>query len=167
VALARQPPADGAALADVPGVGSALAERWGRAILDALHGPRSIAGGASARAARQESGKGQRTGSDDDVTQGGPRRRALERWREGVAVELGVARYVVLRDSVVATLATCDVRDSRALAAIRGLGPRTLAKHSQALLRLIAAHPPDRSVLPMDSGDAGLAQDHLVSGAGP
>ncbi|HET7240574.1 MAG TPA: ATP-dependent DNA helicase RecQ, partial [Gemmatimonadales bacterium] len=39
LALARRPPADGPALADVPGVGSALAERWGGAILGALRGP--------------------------------------------------------------------------------------------------------------------------------
>jgi len=86
--------------------------------------------------------------------QGGPRRRALDRWRDGVAVELGVPRYVVLRDAAVAALATCDARDGRALAALPGLGPRTLAKHGEALLRLIAAHPPDHYLLRMDPGDA-------------
>ena len=158
VALARQPPADGAALADVPGVGSALAERWGGAILGALYGPRRVAGGASARAAGHESGQGRCTGGDANATQGGPRRRALERWRDGIAVELGVPRYVVLRDAAVVALATCDVRDGRALAALPGLGPRTLAKHGEALLRLIAAHPPDRYLLPMDQGDGEIVE---------
>ena len=89
---------------------------------------------------------------------GGPRRRALDRWRDGVAVELGVPRYVVLRDAAVAALATCDVRDGRALAALPGLGPRALAKHGEALLRLIAAHPPDHYLLPMDQGDAEILE---------
>ena len=153
LALARQPPADGAALADVPGVGSALAERWGGAILGALRGATRGAAGALARVAGRGSGQSRLSG-DADVTQGGPRRQALDRWRDGVAVELGVPRYVVLRDAAVAALATGDVRDGRALAALPGLGPRTLAKHGEALLRLIAAHPPDHYLLPMDH-DAG------------
>jgi ATP-dependent DNA helicase RecQ len=162
LALARQPPADGAALADVPGVGSALAERWGGAILGALHGPTRVAGGASARAAGHESaraaghesGQGRCPGGDPIATPGGPRRQALERWRDGIAVSLGVPQYVVLRNTALAALAISDVRDGRALAALPGLGPRTLAKHGEALLRLIAAHPPDHYLLPRDQGDA-------------
>jgi ATP-dependent DNA helicase RecQ len=157
LALARQPPADGAALADVPGVGTALAERWGGAILGALRGSPRVRGGSSARGAGRESARSRLPG-DADVTQGGPRRRALDGWRESVAVELGVPRYVVLRDATVAALATCDVRDGRALAALPGLGPRALAKHGEALLRLIAAHPPDRYLLSMDQGDAELLE---------
>jgi hypothetical protein len=138
--LARQPPADGAALADVPGVGSALAERWGGAILGALHEPKWV------------------TSGDANATPGGPRRQALERWREGVAAALGVPRYAVLRDAAVAALATGEVRDGRALAALPGVGPRTLAKHGEALLRLIAAHLPDHYLLPMDQGDAEILE---------
>jgi ATP-dependent DNA helicase RecQ len=149
LALARQPPADGAALADVPGVGTALAERWGGAILGALRGE-ARAAGIGARA----SGQARCTGGDADGMRGGPRRRALERWRNSAAVELGVPQYVVLRNTALEALATCDVRDGRALAALPGLGPRTLAKHGEALLRLIAAHPPDHYLLPVDQGDA-------------
>jgi hypothetical protein len=142
LALARRPPEDAAGLADVPGVGSALAERWGGAILGALRGPTRVAGSASAPPAGH----------------GGPRRRALDRWRDGVAGKLGVPQYVVLRDAALAALATCDVRDGRTLAALPGLGPRTLAKHGEALLGLIAAHPPDHYLLPMDQGDAEILE---------
>ena len=62
LALARRPPADGAALADVPGVGSALAERWGGAILGALRGPTGVAAGASSRAPGHEPGPGRLPG---------------------------------------------------------------------------------------------------------
>jgi hypothetical protein len=166
LALARQPPADGAALADVPGVGSALAERWGGAILGALRGPTGVpagasaraAGGASSRAPCHESEPGRSPERDSDVMRGGPRRRALEHWRHRAALELGVPRYVVLRDAAIAALATCDARDGRALAALPGLGPRTLAKHGEALLGLIAAHPPDHYLLPMDQGDAEILE---------
>jgi ATP-dependent DNA helicase RecQ len=137
VALARQPPADEATLADVPGVGSALAARWGGAILDALRAEQP----------------GPLT-----ATVSGPRRRALERWRGRVAAELGVPAYVVLRDAAVAALATADARDGRVLAGVPGLGPRTLAKHGEALLALIATHPPDRYLLPRDQRDAGIME---------
>jgi len=125
----------------------------GRAILGAFRGATGGAAGASARVAGRESGQSRLPG-DADVTQGGPRRRALDRWRDGVAFELGVPRYVVLRHAAVAALSTCDMRDGRALAALPGLGPRALAKQGEALLRLIAAHPPDHYLLPMDQ-DAG------------
>lgn len=154
VALARQPPADAGALADVPGVGSALAERWGGAILGALRGPAGVAGGTCTRdaasASTRDAGRGSgqsRWCGDIDGLHGGPRRQALERWREGVASGLGVPHYVVLRNTTLDALAICDVRDGRALAAIPGLGPRALAKHGEALLRLIAAHPPDHYLL--------------------
>jgi ATP-dependent DNA helicase RecQ len=174
LALARQPPVDGAALADVPGVGSALAERWGGAILGALRGPTRgvrrvpeehsasalarVPGTASAPTAGQEPAQRRCPDGDTDLTRGGPRRRALEGWRNRVAVALGVPRYVVLRDAAVAAVATCDLRDGRALAALPGLGPRTLAKHGEALLALIAAHPPDHYLLPMDQGDAEILE---------
>ena len=149
LALARQPPADGATLADVPGVGSALAARWGGAILGALRGADQGHGREPSRAQGLEQRPPLPTGH---------RRRSLERWRERVAADLGVPAYVVLRNAAVAALALSDARDARALAALPGLGPRTLAKHGEALLRLIAAHPPDHYLLPMDQGDAEILE---------
>ena len=159
LALARRPPADGAALADVPGVGSALAERWGGAILGALadrHGTRLVP-----RLRLRASGPGHASGQggcrsgDAYAMQGGPRRRRTRALAHGVAGGLGVPQYVVLRNTALAALAACDARDGRALAAFPGMGPRALAKHGEALLRLIAAHPPDHYLLPMDQSDAG------------
>ena len=42
--------------------------------------------------------------------------------------------------------------------ALPGLGPRTLAKHGEALLRLIAAYPADRYLLPKDQGNAEILE---------
>ena len=130
--LARDPPADAAALADVPGVGGALAARWGGAIL------RALSAGASRPPGPLET----------------PRRRALEAWRRRVAKVAGVPEYLVLRDAAVDALATAEVRDGAALAGIPGVGPRALAKHGEELLRLIAGHPLGRYLLPMDQGEA-------------
>jgi ATP-dependent DNA helicase RecQ len=132
VALARNPPADAGALADVPGVGGALAARWSGAILGALR-----SGGQAPPAPAKSS-----------------RHQALEAWRRGVARASGVPEYVVLRNSAVEALVTGDALTGAALAAIPGLGPRALAKHGEELLRLIAAHPPGRYLLPMDQGEA-------------
>ncbi|MEP7176571.1 MAG: RecQ family ATP-dependent DNA helicase, partial [Gemmatimonadales bacterium] len=112
LALARTPPADAAALADVPGVGVALVERWGRVILTAL-------GPVCAPSARPISSA---------------RRQALEAWRRRTACLAGVPEYVVLRDAVLEALVTDGPRDGRALAAVPGLGPRAVAKHGAALL---------------------------------
>jgi len=136
LALARNPPLDPAALADVPGVGAALAARWGRAILGAL------GVGASHPPAGRDTA----------------RRRALEAWRRGVACAAGVPEYLVLRNAALERLAIAEASDGAALAAIPGLGPRALAKHGEALLRLIAAHPPGRYLLPMDQGDAEILE---------
>ena len=136
LALARHPPLDGAALADVPGVGAALASRYGGAILRALGG-----GPPRGRAARM-----------------GPRRRALEAWRCEVAGQAGVPDYVVLRDSALDALAACDPADGRALAAVPGPGAPRAREAWRALLRLIAAHPPERYLLPMDQGDAEILE---------
>jgi ATP-dependent DNA helicase RecQ len=136
LALARTPPVDAAALADVPGVGSALAERWGRVILDALRSSpiERTAGAAS------------------------PRRLALEAWRRRTARAAGVPEYVVLRNATLEALLTADPRDGRALAAVPGLGPRALAKHGEALLALIAAVSSDGYLLPMDQGDVEILE---------
>jgi ATP-dependent DNA helicase RecQ len=152
VALARRPPSDGAALADVPGVGSALAARWGRAILDALREPGHQPPQQAPHPPRQpDSNRG-----DPAKAPAQSRRRALEHWRARVAADLGVPAYVVLRNAAITALADSDARDGRALAGVPGLGPRTLAKHGEALLGLIAAHPPDRYLGPRDQGDADI-----------
>ena len=135
LSLARTPPADAAALADVAGVGAALAERWGGTILAAL---------GSIPAPR--------------ATPSSPRRAALESWRRRTAREAGVPEYVVLGNAALDALAASDARDARALAAVPGLGPRALAKHARALLDLIAAAPPVGYLVPMDQGDAEILE---------
>jgi hypothetical protein len=144
LALARTPPVDAAALADVPGVGSALAERWGRVILEALRSSpvERTAGAAS------------------------PRRLALEAWRRRTARAGGVPEYVVMRDATLEALLTADPRDGRALAAVPGMGPRALAKHGEALLALIAAVPSDGYLLPEDPGASLMAGPCDVTAAG-
>jgi ATP-dependent DNA helicase RecQ len=160
VALARQPPGDEATLADVPGVGSALAARWGGAILGALHAAGESGQGATRAtdshgpATRRGSKFATPHGSDVGPAPAGSRRQALEGWRARAADALGVPAYVVLRDAALAALASSDIRDERALGAVSGLGPRTLAKHGRTLLGLIAAHPPDRYLLPVDRSGA-------------
>jgi ATP-dependent DNA helicase RecQ len=130
LALARRPPADGAALADVPGVGPALAARWGGAILRAL-GPASPAPQARPATAR---------------------RRALEAWRRHTAREAGVPEYAILGNAALDALATA------AAPSLAGLGPRARAKYGDELLRLVAAHAPDRYVPPVDQGDAQILE---------
>jgi hypothetical protein len=50
-------------------------------------------------------------------------------------------------------------KDPSATGAYNGWeGPRALAKHGEALLRLIAAYPADRYLLPMDQGDAEILE---------
>ncbi len=135
VHLARHPPASAGALADVPGVGAALAERWGGRILGAL-GPVS----------------------DPATMPPGPRRLALEAWRRRTARAAGVPEYVVLGDAALDALATSGPIDARGLAGLSGLGPRALAKHARALLDLIAGVPPADYLVPMDQGDAETGQ---------
>ncbi len=141
LALARDPPVDGAALADVPGVGAALAARWGGLILGALdaRGPAPPAPADS------------------------PRRRALVSWRRRAARAAGVPEFLVLRNAALDALAVADVRDGAALATVPGVGPRALAKHGEELLRLIAAHSPGDYLLPMDQGDAEILE-RIVAG---
>jgi ATP-dependent DNA helicase RecQ len=122
LALARHPPADAAELADVPGVGPALAARWGGVILAAL---------------------GRALGVQPKPAES-PRRQALQAWRGRVSREMGVPAYVVLRNATLEALVTWQPRDGTSLAAIPGLGPRALAKHGEELLRIVAAHPSER-----------------------
>src|SRR5215203_311315 len=116
--LARQPPTDDSALADVPGVGPSLAQRLGRTILEALG-----AGGGPAPETR---------GDAVFVT--------LHRWRNGVADAMGVPAYAVISDGVLRAIAAAQPQSRLELARIRGVGPRTLAKFSDELLRLGCGH---------------------------
>jgi hypothetical protein len=111
--LARQPPASAAALADVPGVGTAIAEGYGATILGAL-GPAPPAGPAEAR---------------------GPVAEAVQQWRAAVAREMGVPDYVVLGDRALAALANAPTGD-QGLRTISG-GPRFRAKFESEVRRLL------------------------------
>jgi len=115
LSLARRPPADAAALADVPGVGPALAERLGGTILAALGPPEREAPAASSQ----------------------PTCSALEAWRARVAADLGVPRYAVLTDSALRTIATERPQSREELARIPGVGPRILAKFGDAVIHQI------------------------------
>lgn len=114
LSLATSPPTSAAALADVPGVGPALAQRLGGAILGAL---------ASAH-------------PDHALLSTGPLVEALESWRARVARDMGVPRYVVLTDSVINRIAQEQPRGGDHLARIRGIGPRTLAKFGEEILQI-------------------------------
>jgi RecQ family ATP-dependent DNA helicase len=122
--LARHPPADVAALADVPGVGPALAGSIGRTLMQAL----------SPFAPRE-------TREEDDPD---PVLRVLWNWRSSRAHEMGVAPFVVLGDSALQVLARVRPGDRSALARVPGVGPRTLAKFGDELLRLIQDRPEAR-----------------------
>jgi ATP-dependent DNA helicase RecQ len=118
--LAKCPPPDAAALADIPGVGPALAERLGGAILRALGSDPNDATLASAGALAE----------------------ALRRWRARVAGEMGVPPYLVLSDSTLQAIAEQRPQHRYELARIRGVGPRTLAKFGSELLQLAYPDPP-------------------------
>jgi ATP-dependent DNA helicase RecQ len=113
--LARCPPADAAALAGATGVGPAVASRLGGAILAAL------AGGRSAALPKRP-------------TETLSLLIRLQNWRARVAREMGVPAYVVLTDTVLGAIAERSPRTREALARIPGIGPRALAKFSDALL---------------------------------
>jgi len=129
LALARRPPADASALADVPGVGASLAARWGGAILRAL-GP----GGHSMNRAPASA-----------------RRAALETWRRRAARAAGVAEYLILGDAALDSLAEASAPS------LAGLGPRARAKYGEEILRLVAAYP-SGYLVPMDDRDAELLE---------
>ncbi|HEY7634709.1 MAG TPA: RecQ family ATP-dependent DNA helicase [Gemmatimonadales bacterium] len=114
--LARCPPADAAALADVPGVGPALAAAIGRTLLQAL-------------------GAADGTRDDDPVLD--PLTRVLWNWRSTRARDMGVVPFVLLGDSTLQSIARARPGNRRELAAMPGLGPRALAKFGDELLRLV------------------------------
>ncbi|MBA3319501.1 MAG: ATP-dependent DNA helicase RecQ [Gemmatimonadales bacterium] len=111
--LARNPPPTASALADVPGVGAAIAERYGATILGAL-------GVVTHR--------GPTTGSSVAEL-------ALEEWRAAVAREMGVPAYVVLGDRALAQLAAGDAGEGSAPRP--AVGPRFRAKFEAELRRLL------------------------------
>ena len=130
LALARRPPADSAALADVAGVGPSLAGRWGGAILRALG-----------------------RGSAPQVAQPATARRlALAAWRRRTAREAGVPEYAILGNATLETLAAAPTPS------LAALGPRARAKYGDELLRLVAAYGPDHYLPPVDQGDAGILE---------
>ena len=114
--LAEQPPESAAALADVSGVGPALAGRFGGAILRAL--------GVSAI-------------PQEHAASLTPIRASLERWRARVAAAMGVPDFRVLSNSALDALAAGSVHDRPSLARLSGIGPRTLAKFGDELLGLV------------------------------
>jgi len=117
--LARHPPASAAALAEVPGVGPAFAERLGGRILNALSPlPASESFPAD------------------------PLVSALQVWRGGVARDMGVPPYVVMPDSLLGSVANHRPTTRAELARIPGLGPRALAKFGEDLIRLVQTSSP-------------------------
>jgi ATP-dependent DNA helicase RecQ len=110
--LARQPPATPGALADVPGVGPEIAERYGALILGAL----------------------ERTPVSGPPTSSDPATEALDQWRSAVAREMGVPAYVILADRALAALAAAPAEASAR--AVPG-GPRFRAKFEAELQRLL------------------------------
>jgi ATP-dependent DNA helicase RecQ len=111
--LARTPPRDAGALADIPGVGPAVAQRYGATILGAL----GVVGAGGSQA--------ERTAAEQ----------ALEDWRAAVAKEMGVPAYVVLGDRALAQLAAGSAGDT--LQPPPGAGPRFRAKFDAELRRLL------------------------------
>jgi len=113
LALARNPPATAAALADVPGVGPALAARLSGAILGALDGK-----------------------SEEPLPSHHPLISVLQQWRAGVARDMGVPAYTVLPDSALSSIATQRPCTRLELAKVHGVGPRALAKFGDSLLEI-------------------------------
>jgi ATP-dependent DNA helicase RecQ len=112
--LARIPPANAAALADVPGVGPAIAARLGGAILAAL-------------SLQPVSSEPQADGALFTM---------LVEWRAGVARDMGVPSYVVVPDAVLQSICLLRPQSRIDLARIRGVGPRLLAKFADDLLKM-------------------------------
>lgn len=116
--LAVDPPVDGDTLAEISGVGPAVAARLGKVILQALG---ALPPGGWWTASSPES----------------PRHAALRRWRADKAATLGVAPFEVVTDATLRTLARTPPADPRALAAVPGVGPRLAIKWANELLALL------------------------------
>lgn len=118
--LAERPPVGVAALADVPGVGPALADRFGAVILRALN---------------------RRAGCSMVRAPPSALRESLDQWRTRTAKAMGVPDYRILSDAALGALASGAVRDRSSLARMPGVGPRALAKFADELLELVARKP--------------------------
>ena len=116
--LAESPPADAAALAEVPGVGPELTARLGGRILEALGGPAP---------------------SSADPAPLSPVHARVLAWRGARAAAEGVRPWQVLTDAAVERIAALRPADPPALAAAGPLGPRALAAYGAELLGLVAA----------------------------
>jgi ATP-dependent DNA helicase RecQ len=114
--LARHPPADVGALADVAGVGPALAASLGGALMQALGRPAP---------------------SRDSGSEPAPLLRALRDWRSRRAGQMGVPPFLLLGDSALQILAQVRPQDRSSLARVPGVGPRILAKFGEELVQLI------------------------------
>ena len=135
--LARHPPADAAALADVPGVGAVLTARLGGAILRAL-----MSDSNSSMLLPPES-----TALAE-----------LEEWRARVAHQMGVPNYAVITDAVLRDISVARPQSRIDLARIRGVGPRLLAKFADDLLGLCGSHQSPNSAAPDDRQEARVPQ---------
>jgi ATP-dependent DNA helicase RecQ len=114
--LAKRPPANAAALADVPGVGPTLAERLGRTILAAL-GPEA---------------------TPPETLPANSVLASLQHWRARIAREMGAPDYAVIPDAILRDIVEARPQSRLDLARIKGVGPRTLAKFGDDLLRMAA-----------------------------
>jgi ATP-dependent DNA helicase RecQ len=124
--LAQVPPASAAALADIPGVGPAVAGRGGRTKVSA----RGVTPKPRPSTPR----------APPHTTAGGD----LIEWRAHTAAAMAVPAYLVLGDETLRAIARAKPCDRTALARLPGLGPRALAKFGDDLLRLIHS-PSSRS----------------------
>ncbi|MGB7211788.1 MAG: ATP-dependent DNA helicase RecQ [Gemmatimonadales bacterium] len=115
--LATDPPTSATSLADVPGVGPVVAERYGGPILDALG---TVPVGPSTEPSPE------------------PAARALQQWRADVAAQAGAPAYSVVTDRVLARIVELRPASRGELARIEGVGPRTLIKHAEAILSILA-----------------------------
>ncbi len=142
--LARHPPQNAAALADVPGVGPALTTRLGGTILRALLSDSNGSPPALAESTTLP---------------------ALEEWRARVAREMGVPAYSVVTDVVLRDISVARPTTRIDLARIRGVGPRLLAKFAEELLSIVAfpsGSSSCRKEIPQLGEDSLLAKDEDV-----
>jgi superfamily II DNA helicase RecQ len=121
---------DAAALADVPGVGPVLVERLGGTILRALG---------------TESPTAVSLAKEDPVLA------SFDQWRAGVALTMAIPAYAVIPDGVLRAIAAARPASRLDLARIRGVGPRTLAKFGEDLLRLSSSANGGAPVGPLNS----------------
>jgi ATP-dependent DNA helicase RecQ len=126
--LAGSPPPTAAALADVPGVGPALAARLGGVILAALAAPPTLDAPLEAGSLALNV--------------------SLRNWRAEVARQMGVPAYLVLTDATLREIAERRPLTREDLSRIRGMGPRTLAKFGECLLSMTVSATPEAGLTP-------------------